>query len=54
MQPRAGVPDLSRKQELLKRHRRNKRLALLGGLLLLIALGVAVAWWLIPVLAISA
>ncbi len=54
MQPCAGVPDLSRKQELLKRHRRNKRLALLGGLLLLIALGVAVAWWLMPVLAVVA
>ncbi|MCQ9470734.1 PIG-L family deacetylase [Pseudomonas alliivorans] len=45
---------MSRKQELLKRHRRNKRLALLGSLLLLIALGVAVAWWLIPVLAVGA
>lgn len=46
MQPRAGIPDLSRKQELLKRHRRNKRVALLIGLLLLIVVGVLVAWWL--------
>ncbi|MGV8916389.1 MAG: PIG-L family deacetylase [Pseudomonas sp.] len=37
---------MSRKQELLKRHRRNKRMALLIGLLLLIAIGVLVAWWL--------
>lgn len=46
MQPRAGIPDLSRKQQLLKRHRRNKRVALLIGLLLLIVIGVLVAWWL--------
>ncbi|WP_341524164.1 PIG-L family deacetylase [Pseudomonas sp. G.S.17] len=37
---------MSRKQELLKRHRRNKRVALLIGLLLLIVVGVGVAWWL--------
>ncbi len=49
MQPRAGIPGLSRKQQLLKRHRRNKRLALLIGVLVLIVLGVAVAWWL-PIL----
>ncbi len=54
MQPCAGVPDLSRKQALLKRHRRNKRLALMGGVLLLIVMGVTVAWWLVPVLAIAA
>ncbi|ORC58041.1 PIG-L family deacetylase [Pseudomonas floridensis] len=45
---------MSRKQQLLKRHRRNKRLVLVGGVLLLIALGVLVAWWLMPVLAIAA
>ena len=49
VQPRAGIPGLSRKQQLLKRHRRNKRLALLIGVLVLIVLGVAVAWWL-PIL----
>ncbi|UVM17238.1 PIG-L family deacetylase [Pseudomonas sp. B21-023] len=37
---------MSRKQQLLKRHRRNKRLGLLVGLLLLVALGVFGAWWL--------
>ncbi|MDF9617902.1 PIG-L family deacetylase [Pseudomonas entomophila] len=37
---------MSRKQQLLKRHRRNKRLGLLAGLLMLVALGVLVAWWL--------
>lgn len=52
MQPCAGVPDLSRKQALLKRHRRNKRVALLVGLLLLIAVGVLVAWWLPLILAV--
>lgn len=39
-----------RKQQLLKRHRRNKRLALLIGLLVLLALGFWVAWWLMPLL----
>lgn len=39
-----------RKQQLLKRHRRNKRLALLLGLLVLLVLGVFVAWWLPPLL----
>jgi LmbE family N-acetylglucosaminyl deacetylase len=39
-----------RKQQLLKRHRRNKRIALLLALLTLLALGVFVAWWLPPVL----
>ncbi|MBC3957808.1 PIG-L deacetylase family protein [Pseudomonas triticifolii] len=45
---------MSRKQALLKRHRRNKRLALMGGVLLVIVIGVTVAWWLMPVLAIAA
>ena len=54
MQPCTGVPDLSRKQALLKRHRRNKRLALMGGALLVIVMGVTVAWWLMPILAITA
>ncbi|NBF05772.1 PIG-L family deacetylase [Pseudomonas sp. Fl5BN2] len=40
---------MSRKQQLLKRHRRNKRIALLVGLALLLLVGVLVAWWL-PVL----
>ena len=35
-----------RKQQLLKRHRRNKRIALLVALLALLALGVLVGWWL--------
>ncbi|QPG64936.1 PIG-L family deacetylase [Pseudomonas sp. BIGb0427] len=37
---------MSRKQQLLKRHRRNKRLGLLIGLLVLLALGIFVQWWL--------
>ncbi|MCD5994993.1 PIG-L family deacetylase [Pseudomonas sp. CDFA 602] len=44
---------MSRKQQLLKRHRRNKRLVLIAGLLLLIAIGVLVAWWWVPVLAVA-
>ncbi len=52
MQPGAGVQRMSRKQLLLKQHRRNKRIALLVGLLLLIAAGVLVAWWLPLLLAV--
>ncbi|WP_426810345.1 PIG-L deacetylase family protein [Pseudomonas sp. WOUb67] len=40
---------MSRKQQLLKRHRRNKRLGLLAGLVAMIALGV-LAWWWLPLL----
>ena len=36
MQPCAGVSSVSRKQQLLKRHRRNKRLGLLAGLVALV------------------
>ena len=43
---------MSRKQQLLKRHRRNKRIGLLIALVLLIAIGVLVAWWLPLVLAV--
>ncbi|KPG95210.1 GlcNAc-PI de-N-acetylase [Pseudomonas sp. RIT-PI-q] len=43
---------MSRKQQLLKRHRRNKRIGLLVALVLLIATGVLVAWWLPLVLAV--
>ncbi|MEX6501459.1 PIG-L deacetylase family protein [Pseudomonas zhanjiangensis] len=39
-----------RKQQLLRRHRRNKRIALLLGLLALGGLGLLVAWWLVPLL----
>lgn len=42
----------SRKQQLLKRHRRCKRMALLTGLLLLIVIGVLVVWWLPLLLAV--
>ncbi|HRF74663.1 MAG TPA: PIG-L family deacetylase [Accumulibacter sp.] len=38
----------TRKQHLLSRHRRRKRLALLVALMVLAALGVLVAWWLPP------
>ncbi len=49
MQPCAGVSSVSRKQQLLKRHRRNKRLGLLAGLVALVALGVF-SWWWMPLL----
>ncbi|MCY1397139.1 GlcNAc-PI de-N-acetylase [compost metagenome] len=52
MQLRAGIPGLSRKQLLLKRHRRNKRLGLLLGVVVLVAVGVLVAWWLPLLLAV--
>lgn len=39
-----------RKQALLKRHRRHKRLAMLAALLVLMPLGVWVAWWWLPLL----
>ncbi len=56
MQSRAGLhrvsEPMSRKQQLLKRHRRNKRIGLLIALVLLIAIGVLVAWWLPLVLAV--
>lgn len=52
MQPRSGVSVVSRKQELLKRHRRNKRVVLLVALVLLVLVGVLVAWWLPLVLAV--
>lgn len=45
MQPRTGVSGVSRKQQLLKRHRRNKRLGLLAGLVALVAVGVFSWWW---------
>ncbi|MBH2032855.1 MAG: PIG-L family deacetylase [Pseudomonadales bacterium] len=38
----------ARKQQLLKRHRRNKRIALALALLALLALAFTVAWWLLP------
>lgn len=43
---------MNRKQQLLKRHRRNKRIGLLVALVLLIAMGVLVTWWLPLVLAV--
>jgi LmbE family N-acetylglucosaminyl deacetylase len=44
--------SMSRKQQLLKRHRRQKRIGLLVALVLLIAIGVLVAWWLPLILAV--
>ncbi|PWE38201.1 PIG-L family deacetylase [Pseudomonas prosekii] len=43
---------MSRKQQLLKRHRRNKRVGLRIALVLLVVIGLLVAWWLPLVLAI--
>lgn len=45
---------MTRKQQLLKRHRRNKRAALMIGVLLLVLVGILVAWWLPLVLAVLA
>lgn len=42
----------SRKQQLLKRHRRNKRVALLVALVVLVLAGVLLAWWLPLLLAV--
>jgi LmbE family N-acetylglucosaminyl deacetylase len=39
-----------RKQQLLKRHRRNKRMALMLGLALVLLLAILVAWWWLPLL----
>jgi len=43
---------MSRKRQLLQRHRRNKRVALLIALVGLLLAGVLVAWWLTPLLAV--
>lgn len=40
----------ARKQQLLKRHRRHKRLFMLTALMALVLLGLLVAWWLVPLL----
>ncbi len=45
---------MTRKQQLLKRHRRNKRIGLLIGLVLLVVVGILVAWWLPLLLAVLA
>ncbi len=39
---------MNRKQHLLARHRRRKRLGLLAGLVALVLLGALLAWWLVP------
>ena len=46
MHTRAGIPGMNRKQQLLKRHRRNKRLGLLAGLVLVMVLALVSVWWL--------
>lgn len=40
----------ARKQQLLKAHRRAKRLTLIAALVLLLVLGLTLAWWLVPLL----
>ncbi|MBX9915117.1 MAG: PIG-L family deacetylase [Pseudomonadaceae bacterium] len=40
----------ARKQQLLNRHRRNKRISVLLGLVLVLLLAILVAWWWLPVL----
>jgi LmbE family N-acetylglucosaminyl deacetylase len=45
---------LSRKQQLLKRHRRNKRLGLLLGLVVLVCVGLLLTWWVPVALAVLA
>ena len=44
----------ARKQQLLKAHRRNKRLFLIGFLLALLLIGFLVKWWLVPLLLVLA
>lgn len=44
----------ARKQQLLKAHRRNKRLFLIGFVLALLLIGVLVKWWLVPLLLVLA
>lgn len=46
-------PAVSRKQQLLKRHRRTKRMALLIGLVVLIVIGILAVWWLPLLLAVA-
>ena len=43
----------ARKQQLLKRHRRNKRIGLLVALLALLAIGLLVSPWLLPILLVA-
>jgi LmbE family N-acetylglucosaminyl deacetylase len=43
---------MNRKQQLLRRHRRNKRIGLLLALVVLVSLGIAGAWWLPLLLAV--
>lgn len=45
-------PPMNRKQQLLKRHRRNKRVGLLLAFVVLVLSGVLVAWWLPLLLAV--
>lgn len=40
----------TRKQQLLKRHRQHKRIALLVALVVLLLIGALVSWWLLPLL----
>ena len=44
----------ARKQQLLKRHRKNKRIALVAGLALLLLAGALIGWWLVPPLLVLA
>ncbi|MFJ5238477.1 PIG-L deacetylase family protein [Pseudomonas neuropathica] len=44
----------ARKQQLLKAHRRNKRLFLIAFVLVLLLIGVLIAWWLVPLLLVLA
>lgn len=44
----------ARKQQLLKAHRRNKRLFLIAFVLALLLIGVLIAWWLVPLLLVLA
>lgn len=46
----SGLSTQRRKQKLLRRHRRNKRIAMLVGLLVIGLAGVFLAWWLVPLL----
>lgn len=53
MQPRSGLSGVSmeaRKQKLLRQHRRHKRIAMVTAFVALLVIGVALSFWLVPLL----
>jgi len=53
VQPRSGLSGVSmeaRKQKLLRQHRRHKRIAMVTAFVALLVIGVALSFWLVPLL----